>query len=66
MISPQHDDDRIHLSDGGGTVDIDKIALGEAFARWRRGEVREALYQLEKAMDGNLHGLAELKPEDLL
>lgn len=48
-----------------GTVTIDRVALSEAFARWRRREVREALYQLEQAMGGNLHGLGDLKPEDL-
>lgn len=59
------DPDYISLPDNGGSLHLDRVALSEAVARWRRGEVRESLYQLEKAMDGKLHGLGDLKPEQL-
>lgn len=55
-----------HLSlPHAGRVNLDNDALDEAIARLRRGEVREALYQLEKAMDGQLRGLSDIKPEHL-
>lgn len=55
----------IHLPEGGGSIEVDRLALLEAFVRWRRGDRREALHQLEQALDGKMPGLADLRAEDL-
>lgn len=57
-------DGSVHLL-YAGDVDLNLGALDEAIVRLQRKDTREALYQLEKAMDGKLHGLADLRPEDL-
>lgn len=48
-----------------GSLALNTGALDDAIGRHKRGETREALYQLEKAMDGHLNGIADLRPEDL-
>ena len=48
-----------------GSLALNTGALDDAIGRLKRGETREALYQLEKSMDGHLDGLADLQPEDL-
>ncbi|WP_297105235.1 hypothetical protein [uncultured Devosia sp.] len=63
-VEPEPWDGLLHLT-YAGEVDIDLTALDEAIVRLQRKQPREALYQLEKAMDGRLSGLADLKPEDL-
>jgi len=40
-------------------------SLAEALARWRRGDVREALHQLEHALGTDFHGLGDITPEQL-
>lgn len=59
------DPDDFLLLPYAGTIEVNIGALDDAIARLSRGEVREALFQLNKAVDGRLDQLVDLKPEDL-
>jgi hypothetical protein len=65
MLHTDDDGDFVLLPTSGYEIEVDTACLDEAVCRWKRGERKEALHWLERALGRDFGGLGELAPEHL-